>query len=99
MAHKHKIPDRLQDLGITDERGRSFRGDDFVVSGIHRHMELAPGAPSPCTVPAPVPFILAMDLQAGGVDDPMARRLTHAPPNLDRQRRRPAAERTVIRDR
>ena len=47
------------------------RGHDPPDERVHRQMQLAPGAPRPCSVLFLQPFARALDLQSGAVDQQM----------------------------
>lgn len=70
--------------GITHKGRGQFRGDNFVVFGIHRQMRLAPGTTLAHALLTPFPFTLTMDFQPARIDHDMARPRARAAPNQHR---------------
>jgi len=84
---------------VTDIIRGQFRRDDFMRVGIHAQMQLPPPAAQPDAVFLTEPFALAVNLEAGAVDEEMQWRVAVDTVRQDRQAAAPAAQGGMIRDR
>ncbi len=82
--------------GITHKGCGQFRGDDFVVFGIHRQMQLAPSTTLAHAMLTHFPFALAMNFQPARIDHDMARPRARAAPNPHRQPLTATTEGTLV---
>ena len=84
---------------VADIVRRQFHGDDFMRVGINAEVQLAPAAARPDTMFLIQPFALAVNLEAGAVDEEMQRLVAIDPVWQDRQAAAATAQGRVIGDR